>query len=226
MKAIQFIVDVRSDRDEIAASILRQSRATIDMHIRRKARAAVLGFERPLDAEAFADLDRLHIDVACEQALRAQLGSDAAVREWLRNEMRRARSRRHDRATTRPGLQVHGLNVAVPFLLSAVELTRLSTPVAGRPRWLDNEVRILEDGICSADEITSVLDDVLCGTQMAGRPVVEVGAWPPMPVREALLGWRNQARRHHGLSDDVLPIQAEWRILFEHHRVKVVSAFG
>ncbi|MEG8049341.1 hypothetical protein QP178_05435 [Sphingomonas aurantiaca] len=225
-KAIQIVVDVRFDPDEIARSVLRQSSATINTHIRQKARAAVLGFERPLDAETFADLERLHIDIACAQALRVQFGSDVAVREWLRAELRRAGSRVHNRATTTSGLQVHGLNVAVPFLLSPVELTCLSAPETDRPRWLDNEVRIVADGGCRADEIPSVLDDVLRGTHMAGRPVVEVGPWPPIPVRDALLGWRNQARRLHGLSEDVLPIQAEWRVLLEHRRIKVVSAFG
>ena len=225
-KAIQLVVDVRSDPDDIARSVLRQSSATINVHIRRKARAAVLGFECPLGIDAFADLDRLHIDVACAQALRARFGSDSAVREWLRAELRTAGSSTRDRSAARPGLRVHGVNLAVPFLLSPVELTRLSAPEAGRPRWLDNEVRMLENAARGIDEIPSVLDHVLRGTHMEGRPVVEIGTWPPLPVRDALVGWRNQARRHHGLPEDFAPVHAEWRILFEHRRTKVVSVFG
>jgi len=84
-----------------------------------------------LGVDAFADLDRLHFDVACAQALRARFGCEAATGEWLRAELRAAGSSTRDRSAPGPGPRVRGVKLAVPFLLSSVELASLSVRKAG-----------------------------------------------------------------------------------------------
>lgn len=225
-KAIQFVVDLQGDRDDTAQSVLRQSKCAVDINNDQKARAAVLGFGQPLDVEQFVELDRLSIDIASAHTLHDHFGSSAAVKEWLRAGLRLAGDPSLKRSTAIRTLQVHGLTVSVPFVLAPVEVTCVPAPTAGRPRWLDNEIRMLRTDAHQSHDIPSALNEFLRETHLADRCVVESGIWPPQPLAQAVLGWRNEALRHQRLGEDALPMPEEWRIILERRAIRVVEAFG
>ena len=174
---IQLVVDLKCSRDELIQSVMKQAGSTLQHQSTQRARANAKGVPTPLDGESFLDFRRLDIDVATAHALLERLGSDAAVREWLRTKLALANAvyKPHE---TAPSLRVHGFTVAVPFLLRPLSLTDEPSPLPGRPRWTDSEIRILRSDCGSDAESIRLVEQATEGTPLSGRPIVQCAPWP------------------------------------------------
>ena len=173
----QIVVDLRQGRDELAQSALAQASTLLQAQLRRRARAAAQGISRPLRPQEFSDPARLSIDMASARLLHEAFGSDAAVVSWLRGELATAATSRM--ASANPShVRVHGIRLAIPFLLFPTHMTSVARPRDGRPLWLDDQIAVLSTDAALLDRLRDPNEDALRDTPLRGRTLRKDEPWP------------------------------------------------
>lgn len=213
---MQAFVDLQWDVERMVSETLTGTEQFVRSQNSRRIRAAALGIDGPLDEQSFADPTRLRIDVAVAEALHAQFGSDAAVRNWTVDQLRRFVGR-YDAGCV---IQVRGRTLAVPIELSSQEVVTDRSHQWDRPCWIDSVVSISPYGPDERERALAAMTDMIAMTPLKDRPLVEGSAWPTEELRNAI----GQAKHLRGIVDDERTT-TEWRFALEPRMIGFAEAF-
>jgi hypothetical protein len=214
--ATQTFVDLRWDVERLVTETLKACDAFVRSQNSRRIRAAALGIDGPLRGECFADPTRLLLDVAAAEALHAQFGSDAAVRDWAVDQLRRFVGR-YDAGCV---IQVRGRILAVPIELSSQQVVVDRAHQWDRPCWIHGTVGISPYGPDQRRDAFSAVAEMIAPTPLGDRTIVDGCAWPTPDIQDAIA----RSRRLQNVDDETKPT-TEWRFSLETRIVGFAEAF-